>query len=94
MPLYYQFLVRKVEGREVAVGNTRKENTKKAILDQSGTLEVGVEVCDSFGSMAKLWGSGTIDLQATSAFEDPCTALNKTNLYYHLCMHVFAASVN
>ncbi|GAB5367364.1 hypothetical protein AAMO2058_001224000 [Amorphochlora amoebiformis] len=81
MPLYYQFLVRKVEGREVAVGNTRKENTKKAILDQSGTLEVGVEVCDSFGSMAKLWGSGTIDLQATSAFEDPCTALNKTNLY-------------
>ncbi|GAB5367361.1 hypothetical protein AAMO2058_001223700 [Amorphochlora amoebiformis] len=80
VPLYYQFLIR-VGGRQTVVGNTQIENTKNVILDQYGTLEVGVEVRDSFGSMANLWGSETIDVQATSAFQDPCTALNMTKTY-------------
>eukprot|EP00954_Amorphochlora_amoebiformis_P004944 388833-Amorphochlora_amoeboformis.AAC.1 len=66
---------------EFIIGNSQKENAKNVILDQSGTLEVGVEVRDSFGSMAKLWGSGTIDIQEAFTSQDPCTALNNTNLY-------------
>ncbi|GAB5371134.1 hypothetical protein AAMO2058_001553500, partial [Amorphochlora amoebiformis] len=80
-PLNYQFLVRKVGESEMVVGNALKENAKGITLDQSGTFQVGVEVRDSFGSMAKLWASGTIDVQPAYAFQDPCTALNTTNWY-------------
>jgi len=78
-PLSYQFLVRKVGETETAVGNAHWKNTKDITLHQLGTFQVGVEVRDSFGSMAQLWASGTMYVQPTDALQDPCTALNTTN---------------